>query len=102
VLVEQSRPELIWPVDIILGTGGSAIISGHWRAFALSHRLRIGYRLIFRFKLGALEGLVRVFDATASAAPTPFQRRWSEEVASSWRPSWKKTCSPPSLLLMPE
>jgi hypothetical protein len=28
-LVEQSRPELIWPVDVILGVGGSAVLSGH-------------------------------------------------------------------------
>jgi hypothetical protein len=35
VLVEQSRPELIWPMDIILGAGGNAVLSGRWRAFAL-------------------------------------------------------------------
>jgi hypothetical protein len=28
VLVEQSRPELLWPVDIILGAGGNAVFSG--------------------------------------------------------------------------
>jgi hypothetical protein len=28
MLVEQSRPELLWPVDIILGAGGDAILSG--------------------------------------------------------------------------
>jgi hypothetical protein len=27
VLVEQSRPELLWPVDIILGAGGNAVFS---------------------------------------------------------------------------
>jgi hypothetical protein len=27
-LVEQSRLELIWPVDIILGAGGNAVLSG--------------------------------------------------------------------------
>jgi hypothetical protein len=26
-LVEQSRPELLWPVDIILGAGSNAIFS---------------------------------------------------------------------------
>jgi hypothetical protein len=26
MLVEQSRPELIWPVDIILGLGGNAVV----------------------------------------------------------------------------
>jgi hypothetical protein len=62
-LVEQSRPELIWPVDVILGTGGSAVLSGRWRAFALSHHLLVDDCLVFRFKLGALEALVRVFDA---------------------------------------
>jgi hypothetical protein len=29
MLVEQSRPELLWPVDIILGAGGKAVLSGH-------------------------------------------------------------------------
>jgi hypothetical protein len=29
VLVEQSRPELLWPVDIILGASGNAVLSGH-------------------------------------------------------------------------
>jgi hypothetical protein len=28
VLVEQRRLELIWPVDIILGAGGNAFLSG--------------------------------------------------------------------------
>jgi hypothetical protein len=62
-LGEQSRPDLIWPVDILLGAGGNAILSGRWRAFALGHRLRIGDYLIFRFKLGALEASVRIFNA---------------------------------------
>jgi hypothetical protein len=26
-LVEQSRPELLWPMDIILGAGGNAVFS---------------------------------------------------------------------------
>jgi hypothetical protein len=64
VLVEQSRPELIWPIDIILGAGGNAILSGRWRAFALGHRLRIGDHLIFCFKLGMLEASVQIFSAT--------------------------------------
>jgi hypothetical protein len=55
MLVEQSRPELTWPVDVIL--------SGRWRAFALSHHLLVGDHLVFRFKLGALEAMVRVVDA---------------------------------------
>jgi hypothetical protein len=63
VLVEQSRPELIWPVDIIC-VGGNAVLSGRWRAFALGHRLRVGDRLIFRFKMGTLEASVRIFTAT--------------------------------------
>jgi hypothetical protein len=46
VLVEQTRPELLWPVDIILG-----------------HRLRVSDHLVFRFKLGMLEALVRIFAA---------------------------------------
>jgi hypothetical protein len=63
-LVEQSRPELIWPVDIILGVGGNAVLSGHWRAFALGHRLCVGDRLVFRFKLGTLEASVWIFTTT--------------------------------------
>jgi hypothetical protein len=68
-LVEQSRPELLWPVDIILGAGGNAVFSGCWRAFALGHRLRVGDHLVFRFKLGTLEASVRIF-ATASVRRT--------------------------------
>jgi hypothetical protein len=51
-------------VDIILGAGGNAVLSGRWRAFTLGHRLHVGDRLIFRFKLGMLEASVRVFTAT--------------------------------------
>jgi hypothetical protein len=63
VLVEQSRPELLWPVDIILGAGGNVVLSGRWRAFALGHRLRVSDHLVFRFKLGTLEASVRIFAA---------------------------------------
>jgi hypothetical protein len=63
VLVEQSRPELLWPIDIILGAGGNAVLSGHWRAFALGHHLRVGDHLVFRFKMGTLEASVRIFTA---------------------------------------
>jgi hypothetical protein len=62
-LVEQSRPDLFWPVDIILGASGNAVLSGCWRAFALGHRLRVGDHLVFRFKLGTLEASVRIFAA---------------------------------------
>jgi hypothetical protein len=62
--VEQSRPELIWPVDIILGLGGNAVLSGRWRAFALGHHLHVGDHLVFRFRLGVLEASVRVFIAS--------------------------------------
>jgi hypothetical protein len=61
ILVEQSRPELLWPVDIVLGAGGTAALSGRWREFALGHRLRVGDHLVFRFKLGMLEASVRIF-----------------------------------------
>jgi hypothetical protein len=64
VLVEQSRPELIWHVDIILGVGGNVVLSGRWRAFALGHRLRVGDHLVFCFELGMLEASVRIFVAT--------------------------------------
>jgi hypothetical protein len=60
-LGEQSRLDLFWPVDILLGVGGNAVLSGRWRAFALGHRLRVGDHLIFRFKLGMLEATVRIF-----------------------------------------
>jgi hypothetical protein len=62
-LGEQSRPDLFWPVDILLGAGGNAVLSGRWRAFALGHRLRIGDHLVFCFKLGVLEASVRIFTA---------------------------------------
>jgi hypothetical protein len=65
LLVEQSRPELLWPVDIILGAVVNAVLSGRWRAFALGHRLRVGDHLVFRFKLGTLEASVRIFAATS-------------------------------------
>jgi hypothetical protein len=61
VLVEQSRPELIWPMDVILGV--NAIFSGRWRAFSLGHHLHLGDRLVIRFRLGALEASVRIFKA---------------------------------------
>jgi hypothetical protein len=62
-LGEQSRPDLFWPVDILLGVGGNAVLSGRWRAFALGHLLRVGDHLIFRFKLGTLEATVQIFTA---------------------------------------
>jgi hypothetical protein len=70
-LVEQSRLELLWPVDNILGVGGNAVLSGRWRAFALGHRLRVGDHLIFRFKLGTLEASVRIFAATGIRCTYP-------------------------------
>jgi hypothetical protein len=60
-LGEQSRADLLWPVDILLGVGGNAVLSGRWRAFALGHRLGVSDHLVFRFKLGTLEALVRIF-----------------------------------------
>jgi hypothetical protein len=62
-LAEQSRPDLFWPVDIILGAGGNAVLSGCWRAFALGHRLHVGDHLVLRFKLGMLEASVWIFAA---------------------------------------
>jgi hypothetical protein len=70
-LVEQSRLELIWPVDIILGAGGNAALSGRWRAFALGHRLRVGNHLVFHFKLGTLEASVQIFAATGVCRSFP-------------------------------
>jgi hypothetical protein len=71
VLVEQSRPELLWPVDIILGAGGNAVFSGCWRAFARGHRLRVGDHLVFRFKLGMLEASVWIFAAAGICRTYP-------------------------------
>jgi hypothetical protein len=62
-LVEQSRPALVWPVDVVLGFGGGVVFSGRWKTFALGHHLLVGDRLVFRFKLGTLEATVRIFDA---------------------------------------
>jgi hypothetical protein len=62
-LVEQGRPDLLWPVDIVLGADGNAVLSGRWRAFALGHRLCVSDHLVFRFKLGTLEASVRIFTA---------------------------------------
>jgi hypothetical protein len=62
-LGEQSRPDLLWPMDILLGAGSNAVLSSRWRAFALGHRLHVGDHLIFYFKLGALEASVRIFTA---------------------------------------
>jgi hypothetical protein len=62
-LVEQSRPDHLWPVDILLRADGNAILFGRWRAFVLGHRLRVGNHLIFRFKLGMLEASVQIFAA---------------------------------------
>jgi hypothetical protein len=62
-LVERSRPDLLWPMDILLGADGNAVLSRRWRAFALGHRLCVGDHLVFRFKLGMLEASVRIFAA---------------------------------------
>jgi hypothetical protein len=62
-LSEQSRPDLFWPVDIILGASGNAVLSRRWRAFILGHHLRVGDHLVFRFKLGMLEASVQIFAA---------------------------------------
>jgi hypothetical protein len=62
-LGEQSRPDLFWPVDILFGATGNVVLSGHWRPFALGCRLHIGDRLVFHFKLGTLEAMVRIFTA---------------------------------------
>jgi hypothetical protein len=64
-LVEQSRPDLLWPVDILFGADGNAVFSGRWRAFALGHHLRVGDHLVFCFKLGTLEASVRIFAAAS-------------------------------------
>jgi hypothetical protein len=62
-LGEESRPDLFWPVDILVGDGSITVLSGRWRAFALGHRLCVGDHLVFCFKLGTLEATVRIFTA---------------------------------------
>jgi hypothetical protein len=73
VLAEQNKPNLLllWPVDIILGAGGKAVLFGRWRAFALGHRLCVSDHLVFRFKLGTLEALVRIFTAAGVRCTYP-------------------------------
>jgi hypothetical protein len=61
-LGEQSRPDHFWPVDILFGANDNVVLSGRWRPFALGC-LHIGDRLVFRFKLGTLEAMVRIFTA---------------------------------------
>jgi hypothetical protein len=58
-------------VDVILGMGSSAVLSGRWRAFALSHHLLVGDCLVLRFKLGALEASVRVFNTDNICCTNP-------------------------------
>jgi hypothetical protein len=63
LLGEKSRLGLFWPVDILLGAGGDAVLAGRWGALAHGLCLRVGDHLVFRFKLGTLEASVRVFTA---------------------------------------
>jgi hypothetical protein len=72
-LGEQSRPDLFWPVDIHFRANGNVILSGRWRPFALGHRLCVGDRLIFRFKLAKLEATVQIFttDGVRRTYPQP-------------------------------
>jgi CRISPR-associated Cas5-like protein len=79
-LGEQSRPDLFWPVDILLGAGGNAVLSGRWRAFALGHHLRVGDHLVFRFKLGALQASVRIFTTGGVRCTYPGPQRSEEEI----------------------
>jgi hypothetical protein len=63
-LAEQSRPDLLWHVDIILGAGGNAVLFRRWRVSTLGQRLRVGDHLVFRFKLGMLEASVWIFTSS--------------------------------------
>jgi hypothetical protein len=74
MLVMKSRPELLWPVDIILGASGNAVLSGRWRAFALGHRLHVSDHLFFCFKLGRWRPRCGSSLPPASAAPSPSPR----------------------------
>jgi hypothetical protein len=58
-------------VDFIFDTGGGVVLSRRWRAFALGHRLLIGDRIIFCFKLGTLEASVRIFGANSVCCTYP-------------------------------
>jgi hypothetical protein len=64
-LLEQSRPVLVRLVDVALGIIGGVVFFWRWRAFTLGHRLLVGGRLIFHFKLGTLEVTVQIFDANS-------------------------------------
>jgi hypothetical protein len=95
VLLEQSRPKLVWPMDIIVGVGGNVVLSGSWRAYALGHHLHVGDRLSSTSGWGHWKPRCGSSTPMASAAPTPSPRRWSEEVAPSRRSSGEEICSPP-------
>jgi hypothetical protein len=69
--VEQSRPDLLWPVDILLGADGNTILSGRWRAFAIGHRLHVGDHLVFCFKMRTLEASVWIFAAAGICRTYP-------------------------------
>jgi hypothetical protein len=79
-LGEQSRLDLFWPMDILLGAGSNTILSSHWRAFALGHHLRVSDHLVFCFKLGTLEALVWIFTAGGIRPPTPSPRHSEGEI----------------------
>jgi hypothetical protein len=58
-------------VEIILSVGSNAVLSEHWRAFILGHRLCISDHLIFRFKMRTLEASVWIFTATGVRCTYP-------------------------------
>jgi hypothetical protein len=56
-------------MDIILGANN--IFGGRWKAFALGHHFHVSDRLVFRFRLGALEASVRIFNANGGLRTYP-------------------------------
>jgi hypothetical protein len=79
ILGEQSRPDLFWPVDILLGAGGDTVLAERWRALAHGLCLRVGDHLVFRFKLGRWRPRCGSSLLLVSAAPNPSSRRSEEE-----------------------
>jgi hypothetical protein len=90
VLVEQSRPKLLWPVDIILGAGGNAVLFGPWRAFALATVSASATASSSASSWGRWRPRCGSSPPSASAAPPP-SPRWSKGAALLRRSSGEES-----------